>query len=162
MGIKSQKDFFAGMMFVAVGTSFAWGASGYQIGDGARMGPGYFPLLLGALLALVGCIVSFKALVVETEDGDKIGAWAWRPLVFILGANLIFGVMIGGLPSIGLPPMGLVVGIFALTLFACNAGERFVLKEALILATVLSVVSYLAFIVLLKLQFPAWPTFLTR
>jgi hypothetical protein len=162
MGIKSQKDFFAGVMFMAVGGSFAWGASSYQIGDGARMGPGYFPLLLGGLLALVGALVSFKALVVETEDGEKIGAWAWRPLVFILGANVVFGLMLGGLSSIGLPPMGLVIGIFALTFLACHAGDRFVLKEALVLASVLSVFSYVAFIVLLKLQFPAWPTFLTR
>jgi hypothetical protein len=162
MGIKSQKDFFAGVMFMAVGGSFAWGALSYQIGDGARMGPGYFPLLLGVILALIGAIVSFKALVVETEDGDRIGGFAWRPLVFILGANVVFGIMIGGLPSIGLPAMGLIVGIFVLTLIACNAGDKFVLKEALILATVLSAISYTAFIVLLKLQIPAWPVFLTR
>lgn len=162
MGIKSQKDFFAGVMFMAVGGSFAWGASSYQIGDGARMGPGYFPLLLGVILAVIGAVVSFKALVVETEDGDKIGGFAWRPLVFILGANIVFGIMIGGLPSIGLPAMGLIVGIFVLTLIASNAGDKFVLKEALILASILSAISYTAFIVLLKLQIPAWPVFLTR
>ncbi len=162
MGIKSQKDFFAGVMFMAVGGSFAWGASSYQIGDGARMGPGYFPLLLGVILAVIGAVISFQALVVETEDGDRIGSFAWRPLVFILGANVVFGIMIGGLPSIGLPAMGLIVGIFVLTLIACNAGDKFVLKEALILASVLSVISYTAFIVLLKLQIPAWPVFLTR
>ena len=162
MGIKSQKDFFAGLMFVAVGGAFAWGATNYQIGNGARMGPGYFPLLLGILLAIIGGILTFKALVVETEDGEKIGSWAWKPLIFILLANVLFGIMIGGLPSIGLPSMGLIVGIFVLTLVACNAGDRFNLKEALILATILSVLSYLAFIVMLKLQFPAWPAFLSR
>lgn len=162
MGIKSQKDFFAGLMFVAVGGAFAWGATNYQIGNGARMGPGYFPLLLGILLAIIGGILTFKALVVETEDGEKIGSWAWKPLIFILLANVLFGIMIGGLPSIGIPSMGLIVGIFVLTLVACNAGDRFNLKEALILATILSVLSYLAFIVMLKLQFPAWPAFLSR
>jgi hypothetical protein len=161
MGIKSQKDFFAGLMFVAVGGAFAWGATNYQIGNGARMGPGYFPLLLGILLAVIGGILTFKSLVVETEDGEKIGSWAWKPLIFILLANILFGIMIGGLPSIGLPSMGLIAGIYVLTLIACNAGDRFILKEALILATLLSVLSYLAFIVMLKLQFPAWPAFLT-
>jgi hypothetical protein len=162
MGIKSQKDFFAGVMFITVGGAFAWGATTYQIGDGARMGPGYFPLILGIMLALIGAIIAFKSLVVETVDGEKIGKWAWKPLVFILLANIMFGIMIGGLPSIGLPAMGLVVGIYVLTLIACNAGDRFVLKEALLLATALSVLSYLAFIVLLKLQFPAWPAFLSN
>jgi Tripartite tricarboxylate transporter TctB family len=162
MGIKSQKDFFAGVMFITVGGAFAWGATNYPIGDGARMGPGYFPLILGIMLALIGAIIAFKSLVVETVDGEKIGKWAWKPLVFILLANIVFGIMIGGLPSIGLPAMGLVVGIYVLTLIACNAGDRFILKEALILATALSVLSYLAFIVLLKLQFPAWPAFLSN
>ena len=64
------------------------------------MGPGYFPLALGVLLAVLGGVITFKALVVETVDGDKIGAFAWRPLIFIILANLVFGAMIGGLPSI--------------------------------------------------------------
>jgi len=104
VNIKSQKDFFSGLMFMGVGVAFAWGASGYTIGNGARMGPGYFPLVLGILLAFLGSIITFKALVVETMDGDKIGSFAWRPLTFIILANVVFGVMIGGLPSIGLPP----------------------------------------------------------
>lgn len=157
MNIKSQKDFFSGLMFMGVGAAFAWGASSYSIGSGARMGPGYFPLALGVLLTILGAIITFKALVVETVDGDKIGAFAWKPLVFIILANLVFGVLIGGLPSIGLPPMGLVAAIYALTLIACLAGDTFNLKEALILGTMLAVLSYFAFIVLLKLQFPVWP-----
>lgn len=160
MKIKSQKDFFSGLMFTTVGVGFAWGAVGYNVGTGARMGPGYFPLMLGIVLAFLGGLVMFKALVVETEDGDKIGKWAWKPLAFIISANLLFGIMIGGLPSIGLPPMGLVAGIFALTIIASLAGERFKLKEVLTLAAVLALGSYLAFVMLLKLQFPVWPTFI--
>ena len=53
MKIKSQKDFFSGLMFTVVGASFAYGATNYSIGSGGRMGPGYFPLLLGVLLATV-------------------------------------------------------------------------------------------------------------
>lgn len=161
MNIKSQKDFFSGLMFMGVGVAFAWGATTYSVGTGARMGPGYFPMMLGVLLAILGIVITFKALVVETEDGDKIGAWAWKPLFFIIAANLVFGLMIGGFPSLKIPAMGLIAGIYALTFIASLAGEEFRLKEVVILATVLAIISYLAFIVLLKLQFPVWPTFIT-
>lgn len=161
MNIKSQKDFFSGLMFMGVGVAFAWGATTYNVGTGARMGPGYFPLMLGILMAILGGIITFNALVIETEEGDKIGKWAWRPIRYILGANLAFGILLGGLPSIKLPAMGMIAGIYALTLIASLAGEKFNLKSVLILATILSVGSYLAFIVLLKLQFPVWPTFIT-
>jgi hypothetical protein len=159
--IKSQKDFFSGLMFTIVGAAFALGATTYTVGNGARMGPGYFPLMLGILLAILGSVVLFKALVVETADGEPIGKWAWRPLVFVILANLLFGVMIGGLPSIGLPAMGMIMGIYVLTIVSSMADGHFKLKEVLILATILSVMSYLAFVVLLKLQFPVWPTFIT-
>ncbi len=160
MLIKSQKDFFSGLMFTVVGASFAYGATNYSVGSGGRMGPGYFPLLLGVILAVMGAIIMFKATVVETPNGDKIGKWAWKPLFLIIAANILFGVMIGGLPSIGLPPMGLIAGIFALTIVASLAGDSFKLKEVLILAVILSIGSYGAFILLLKLQFPVWPTFI--
>ena len=162
MNIKSQKDFFSGLMFMVVGVAFAWGASSYTIGTGARMGPGYFPLVLGVLLALLGGAITFKALVVETVDGDKIGRISLKPLFFIIVANLVFGVALGGLPAIGLPPLGMVLGIYALTFIASLAGDTFKTREVAILATVLAVFSYLAFIVLLKLQFPVWPAFFTR
>lgn len=161
MKIKSQKDFFSGLMFTVVGGSFALGASHYSLGNGARMGPGYFPLLLGIVLALLGLAVIAKSFASGAADGDKIGKWAWRPLAYIIGANVLFGVMIGGLPSIGLPSMGMIAGIYALVIVASMAGEKFSLKEALILSTILSVGSYLAFIKLLNQQFPLWPAFIT-
>ena len=161
MNIKSQKDFFSGLLFMAAGTAFAWRATSYSIGTSARMGPGYFPLVLGVLLALLGVVITFKALVVETEDGEKVGGWAWRPLFFIISANLVFGLLLGGLPSLKIPAMGLMVAIYALTFMASLAGDEFRWKEVVILATVLAVMSYLAFIVLLKLQFAVWPTFIT-
>ena len=159
MNIKSQKDFFSGLMFMGVGVAFAWGASSYTLGDGARMGPGYFPLALGVLLAVLGGIITFKALVVETADGDKVGSFAWKPLFFIIMANLVFGACIGGLPSIGLKPLGLIVGIYLLTYISSHAGDEHKFKEVIILASILALMSYLAFIVLLKLQFPVWPAY---
>lgn len=161
MKIKSQKDFFSGLMFGAVGGAFAWGATTYNVGSGARMGPGYFPLMLGIVLGLMGVIIMFQSITIETEDGAPIGKWAWRPLAYVLGANLAFGVLLGGLPSIGVPAMGMIIAIYALTIISSLAGENFKLRDVLILATILAVGSYLAFIVLLKLQIQVWPTFIT-
>ena len=160
MKIKSQKDFFSGLMFAVVGGAFALGATTYTVGEGARMGPGYFPLMLGVVLALLGAAIILESLIVETEDGEKIGKWAWRPLSFILLANLAFGVLLGGLPSIGLPSMGLILAIYALTIISSMADGKFHLRDILILATILAAGSYVAFILVLKLQMPVWPTFI--
>ncbi|HSW17008.1 MAG TPA: tripartite tricarboxylate transporter TctB family protein [Ramlibacter sp.] len=160
MRIKSQKDFFAGLMFMVVGIAFAWGASSYNIGQGARMGPGYFPLMLGIVLGIMGVLICFEALVVETEDGEKIGKWAWKPLGFIIASNVLFGIMLGGLPSIGIPAMGLIVAIYVLTFVAAMAGDEFKAKEVIVLATALAIGSWVAFVWLLRLQFPVWPTFI--
>ena len=159
--IKSQKDFFSGLMFAIIGAGFAWGATSYSVGTGARMGPGYFPMLLGILLAILGAFTVFYSLVEHTEDGDKVGKFVWRPIIYILGSNVAFGVILAGLPSLGVPAMGLIVAIYALVIIASKAGDGFNLKEVLLLATILSGGSYLAFIVLLKLQMPVWPTFIT-
>ena len=160
MKIKSQKDFFAGLMFMGVGVAFAWGATTYNVGTGARMGPGYFPLMLGILLAFIGGLITFKATTVETQDGDKIGKWAWKPLFFVLAANFVFGILLAGLPSFGVPAMGLIVAIYALTFISSLAGQEFNAKSVFILATILAVGSYVAFVWALKLQFPVWPSFI--
>ncbi|AVQ85350.1 MULTISPECIES: tripartite tricarboxylate transporter TctB family protein [unclassified Variovorax] len=161
MKIKSQKDFLSGVMFVCVGLAFAIGATNYTIGSGARMGPGYFPLVLGVLLAIGGAIVIFGALSFNTSGGDPIGRIAWKPLVLIIGANLVFGLLLGGLPTFGVPAMGLLIAIYALVVIAGIAGPRFSLRTSLILATILAIGSYLTFIVGLSLQFQVWPTFIT-
>ena len=161
MNIKSQKDFFSGLMFMAVGAAFAWGATTYNVGSGARMGPGYFPLYLGVLMMVLGIAITFNSLVVEHAGGDKIGKWAWKPLFFIILANLVFGVMLAGLPSLGIPAMGLIVGIYALVFIASVAETGWKVKNTFILATILAVGSYVAFVMALKLQFAVWPTFIT-
>jgi len=161
VNIKSQKDFFAGLMFMGVGVAFAWGATTYNVGTGARMGPGYFPLMLGVLLAFIGGVITFKALVVETVGGDKIGKWAWKPLCYIIAANVVFGILLAGLPAIRFPAFGMIVAIYALTFIASMAEAGWKFKTTLVLATVLAIGSYLAFVVALKLQFPVWPSFIT-
>jgi hypothetical protein len=162
VNIKSQKDFFSGLMFMSVGAAFAWGATKYSVGTGARMGPGYFPLMLGVMLAVLGSVITFKSLVVETTGGDKIGSWAWKPLIFIILGNLTFGVLLAGLPSIKLPTMGMIVGIYVLTFITSMAEPGWKVKNTFILSTILAVGSYIAFVVILKLQFQVWPAFFTR
>lgn len=158
--IKSQKDFFSGLMFLAIGLAFAIGSNSYTVGTGAKMGPGYFPLMLGILMSVLGTVITFKALVVETEGGDPIGPWAWKPLGLVIGANLIFGVMLGGLPSIKLPAMGLIAAIYSLVYVASLAADKFSPKAVFVLATVLAVGSYVTFIKLLNLQIQVWPWFI--
>lgn len=162
MALASQKDFFSGLMFMSVGGGFAWGAVDYEIGEAARMGPGYFPFMLGILLVILGALVTLASFKSGAQGGDKIGALAWRPLVFILGANLLFGALLVGLPSLGIPPFGLIVAIYGLVIMAGYARKGANLKESIVLATLLAAGSYLAFVKLLSLQFPVLPWFLTN
>lgn len=161
MNIKSQKDFFSGLMFMGVGLAFAWGATTYSVGQGARMGPGYFPLYLGVLMAILGAAITFSSLVVESVGGDKIGKWAWKPLFFIILANLVFGVLLAGLPSLKIPAAGLIVAIYALVFIASMGEAGWKVKNTFILATILAAGSYVAFVLALKLQFQVWPAFIT-
>ncbi len=162
MKLASQKDFFSGLMFTAVGVAFAVGATSFTVGDAARMGPGYFPLMLGILLAILGTVITIKSFSGGAPGGDRIGAFAWRPLFFVLFANIVFGALLVGLPSIGFPAMGMFVAIYALVFIASLAQKGSQFKQTLILATILALGSYVAFVYLLKLQFPVWPAFLTN
>ena len=152
MKIKSQKDFWSGLMFIAVGVGFAWGATNYSFGASARPGPGYFPFGLGLLMAILGAVVLFKALTIETEGGDPIGAWAWKPLGVIVASVALFGVL--------LPRLGMVGSLPILVAMSALAGSEFHWKDALINAVVLTAGSWLIFIYGLKLTIPLWPTFI--
>jgi len=158
--IKSQKDFFAGLMFLVVGVAFAIGASEYEIGTAAHMGSGYFPRMMGVLLALLGVAIAVTGLVRQGADGDKIGKWAWRQIFFVLMANFAFGILLVGVPALHIPQFGLIVAIYALTFIASFGGHSFNAKEVGILATVLAVGSYACFVLALNLQFPVWPSFI--
>lgn len=152
MKVKSQRDFVSGLMFIIVGIAFAWGSTSYNFGDSARPGPAYFPFGLGIILALLGAIVTFKALTIESENGDPIGAIAWKPLVIILGAVAVFGF--------ALPRLGLIITIPLLIIISSLAGDEFSWLEVIILSVVLTLMSYLVFVVGLSLVLPLWPTFL--
>ena len=157
MSVVLDKDVYAGGLLTLVGSAFAWGATSYTVGTSARMGPGYFPMVLGVLLAVLGVLILLRGLRKSPGQRLAVGPWAWKPLFFIVVANLLFGVLLGGLPSLNWPAMGFIVAIFGLVLVAGLAGERFNLRESLLLATALAVGSYLAFVLLLQLQLPVWP-----
>lgn len=149
MKIKSEKDFWSGVMFVTVGLGFGLGALNYKFGTNARPGPGYFPFGLGMLLAILGAIEIVKSLVVGKPDGDRIGPWAWKPLGVILGAVAVFGV--------ALPSLGMVVTIPLLVFVSALAGDEFKWSETLINSVILTVTCWVVFMWGLNLTIPLWP-----
>jgi hypothetical protein len=168
--IKSERDFWSGLMFVVVGVVFAVGATNYSMGPAclpqdpcaanlwarlsqlsARPGAGYFPLGLSILLAILGAVVLFKALTFESEGGDPVGAIAWRPLVVIVAGIAVFGAM--------LEPIGLALTVPVLIVISSLAGDEFRWKSVLVNAAVLTVGSWAVFVWGLKLTIPVWPSF---
>ena len=152
MKIKSEKDFWSGLMFMVVGLGFAAGATNYNFGSSAKPGPAFFPFGLGVLLAVLGAVILFKALTIESEGGDRVGAIVWRPLVLITLSVVVFGF--------ALPTLGMIVSLPLLILVTSLAGDEFKLKEVIINSLVLTVGSWLIFIKGLNLIIPLWPTFL--
>jgi hypothetical protein len=150
--IKSQRDFFSGLMFLVVGVVFAVGATNYPMGTSARPGAGYFPLILSVLMAILGAVVLFKSLTIETEGGDRIGAIAWRPLIVIVVAIAVFGASINRL--------GLVLAVPILIMIASLAGDEFKWLGVIVNAVVLTAFSWLIFVYGLKLTIPMWPSFI--
>lgn len=153
MKIKSQRDFWSGMMFLVTGIAFAWGATVYSFGSSARPGPGYFPFGLGIILAILGAVILFESLTIETEDGEPVGSFAWRPLLVILGAICLFGAI--------LPRLGLFISLPLLVVISSWASEEFSWKASVVNAIVLTVGSWLIFVKGLGLTIPVLPTFLT-
>ena len=73
MKIKSPKDFWSGLMFIGSGLFFMiWGMIHYQMGTAVRMGPAYFPTVLGGLLAVLGAIILAESLLVTPEGDAKL------------------------------------------------------------------------------------------
>lgn len=152
MKLKSQKDFWSGLMFIVAGIAFAWGATAYNFGSAARPGPGYFPFGLGIILAILGAIVLLKSLTVDTPDGDPVEKFAWRPIIVITLSLVVFGF--------ALPKLGMIISLPLLVFMASFAGDEFHPVEVAINAAVLTVGSWLIFIKGLGLTIPLWPTIL--
>ena len=153
MKIKSQKDFWSGLMFVVTGLGFAAGSTNYSFGTSARPGAGYFSFGLGILLAILGALVLFKALTIETEGGDPVGEIPWRPLGLITLSVVLFGF--------ALPWLGMIIALPLLILISSLAGDEFKLKEVIVNSIILTVGSWAVFIKGLNLVIPLWPPFLS-
>jgi hypothetical protein len=150
--IKSERDFWSGVMFIAIGIGFAVGAGNYSLGTSARPGPGYFPLMLSVIMAILGAIVLFKSLTIETEGGDPVGAFAWRPLLIVVASIVVFGLL--------LPRLGLFITVPLLILMVSFATTEFSWVGTLVNAVVLTIFAWLVFVVGLKLTIPLYPAFL--
>lgn len=149
MKIKAPKDFWAGLMFIAFGAAFMIIAmKNYQMGTAVRMGPGYFPTVLGGLLAFLGAVVMLGSFAMT---GPKVPKFHFRPMFFVLLGCLLFAYI--------LKPAGLIVSVFTLIIVSALGGHEFKLKEVVILAAVLSVFSVFVFVKGLTLPFPIWPAF---
>jgi len=151
ISIHNQKNFAAGLLYIVIGGGFAIGATVYKLGTAARMGPGYFPFWLGLLLALIGAFVLVASLR-TTGPREKLPAFDWRSLTWILASVALFGFL--------LPRMGLVISLVALVLVASRASHEFSWKGAIANAAVLLALCLGAFIYALKLQLPLWPAFI--
>jgi hypothetical protein len=150
--IRSQKDFFSGLFYMVVGLGFAFVARSYTMGTAAKMGPGYFPFWLGILLAGLGLIVLLQSLSSKGES-DKLDRWDIKTLLWILGAVVLFGLL--------LRPLGLVLSLVVLIFVSSMASHEFGWKGTVINTIFLILFAMGAFVYGLNLQFPIWPAFVT-
>jgi hypothetical protein len=142
MGSINRADLAAGILFVMFGAGFGITALGLDLGSTLRMGPGYFPMVLSVLLVLLGlaiCASAFRSVHIAVEP------YAWRGMVFILGAPVFFGLTVRGL--------GFVPSIFLTTLLAALAGLKLRPLHAVLLAICVTLFCTLVFSVALGLPF---------
>ena len=150
MKIKSPKDFWSGVMFIGFGLFFMiWALVNYQMGSAVRMGPGYFPAVLGGLLAVIGAAVLIPSLTVK---GPPIPTFHFRPLIFVSVGCVLYGYL--------MKPAGLIGATAALVFVSAFGGHEFKWKEVTILFVVLVLFSVLVFVKGLTLPFPICPDFI--
>jgi hypothetical protein len=137
-------------MFAGFGLFFvAWSFAHYQMGSAVRMGPGYFPAVLGGLLVVLSAVVIVKSLAV---DGPKVAPFHFRPLVLVSLSVLAYGYL--------MQPGGLAVATAAAVFIGALAGHEFRWKEVSVVALVLVLFSWLVFVKGLTLPFPMCPSFI--
>ena len=147
MRIRAPKDFWSGVMFCGFAAVALLAARGYSLGTAGKMGPGYFPLLLGLVLAGLGLLLIGRSLVL---DGEPVPRLHLLPIAVIAFAVALFGLMI--------EPLGLVVTLAILTIVTAWAGPEFRLAESAVLAVALIAFSIGVFVYLLGLPLALWPS----
>ena len=143
---RSFPDVLAGGIFVVIGGAFVVGSLGYELGTPLRMGPGYFPLLVGVIVAALGLAIVLKGLI--AGEVITFGAIPWRAVAAIVLALLFFGFTVEGL---GFVPTSAVAA-----LLTTLASSRVRLLRAVLVAAGLTVASTLIFVVGLQLRIPLW------
>ena len=146
MKIRGGKDLYAGMIFIVCGLAAVLGSGQYKLGSAARMGPGYFPTLLGGLLAVLGLIIAIRAL---WSPGEMAPRWGLRPLLLVIGAVISFGILV--------QPLGLVVATLVMIVISCLGGRELHIKEVFVLCLVLVMIAVLLFAWGLGIPFKVWP-----
>ena len=144
--IRHPKDFWSGLLFVGLGAFALIYGSKYTLGTAARMGPGYFPRILGILMIVLGALLALRALRLR---GDRIPGWKWRPTLLVLGSVVVFGAIV--------KLVGMAIATVILILMASAASHEFRPKEALIAGVFLAALAVGVFVVGLNLQLPIWP-----
>jgi hypothetical protein len=148
--IANQKNFAAGAMYLVFGMATAIGATRYNMGTAARMGPGYFPFWTGIILAFVGGVVLIGSLA--DRDAARLQRWHPRPLLLVLASVVAFG----GVLRWG----GLLLAIVALVLVSSLASREFNWRRTVMIAAVLVPLTVLIFVYGLNLSFSLLPPFL--
>ena len=143
--VKSPQDLGAGAVFVLIGLAGLYFGRELAFGTAARMGPGYFPILLCVLILAIGIIVAIRGL---TTEGPPIEPVQLRPIAMIVAAILIFGVLID--------VVGLVLTALLLTVFAAYARREVKLTETILLGAGLAAFTVAVFVYLLGQPLPAW------
>ncbi len=150
ISVKSQKDVLAGAVFLAFGALFAAGSFSYRMGSSARMGPGYFPLLLGCLLCALGLVILVRGIAFSSGDG-AVERLHLRPMLFVLVPIAAFSLL--------LRPAGLVVSVVVLVVGSAMGSRDFRPKESIVNAAVLILATVAIFAWGLGMQLPLWPAF---
>lgn len=138
----SSRDLVCGLLFIFIGLFFAIQAYGLDLGTAFRMGPGYFPLVLAAILVILGVIIIVQSTQIEHEP---MGPIAWRGILFILPAPIFFGLTVRGL--------GLAPSLFFTALLAAFASTKMRPGMALLLVGGLTLFSVIVFSYALGLPF---------
>ena len=140
---RRNKDFWSGLMFLAIGALAILIARNYTFGRLLRMGSGYFPTLLGWILVLFGIYIMAKGL----RRNEKIeGNWSIRAVIVLPFIIVLFGVLLGR--------AGFIPALAALAFGSAAAGKEFRWGEALLLTAFLTALSVAVFILGLGLPYP--------
>lgn len=151
-GTRRHRDFKSALLLIVVGALVVWKGSDYPVGELRRMGPGYFPVALGIILAGLGALLLLAPALGSAEERAAEGA---SP-VDLRGWGCIIGGMLAfiALGHYG----GLIPATFALVFVSALGDRRNSLTTAALTAVVMTAVAVVVFSVLLGVQFPlfAW------